>query len=53
MLYLIAILLLALWLLGVFTANSLGGLIHLLLLIAIVVVLVRVIRGRNVLGKNS
>jgi hypothetical protein len=38
---------LILWLLGVVTAYTFGGLIHLLLVIAIVVVLVRVIQGRN------
>jgi hypothetical protein len=37
----------ALWLLGLLTSNTLGGLIHILLVIAIVVVLVRVIQGRN------
>jgi hypothetical protein len=53
MLYLIAVILLTLWLLGVATAYTMGGLIHALLLIAILVVLVRVVRGRNVLGNNA
>jgi Family of unknown function (DUF5670) len=41
------IVLLALWLLGVVTSYTLGGLIHILLVVAIVVVLLRVIQGRN------
>ena len=41
------VILLLLWVLGLATANTLGGLIHLLLVIAIVVFLVRVIQGRN------
>ena len=41
------VVLLALWLLGLATAYTLGGFIHILLVIAIVVVLVRVIQGRN------
>jgi hypothetical protein len=49
MLYTIALILLILWLLGVVTSVSAGGLIHILLVIAIVVVLVRVITGRKVL----
>jgi hypothetical protein len=43
----IAVLLLILWLLGFLTSYTLGGLIHILLVIAIVVVLVRVIQGRK------
>ncbi len=41
------VILLALWLLGMVTSYTLGGLVHLLLVIAIIVVLVRVIQGRN------
>ena len=41
------ILLLVLWLLGLVTSYTLGGFIHILLVVAIVVVLMRVIRGRN------
>jgi hypothetical protein len=41
------IVLLVLWLLGMVTSYTLGGLIHILLVIAIVVVLLRVIQGRN------
>ena len=47
MLETVAILLLVLWALGLVTSYTAGGLIHILLVIAIVVVLVRVIRGRR------
>jgi hypothetical protein len=47
MLMTLAILLIALWLLGVVTSYTLGGLIHVLFVIAIVVVLFRVIQGRR------
>ena len=47
MLSTIIIVLLVLWLLGVVTSYTLGGFIHLLLVVAIVVVLLRVIQGRN------
>ena len=47
MLETLIVVLLALWLLGLATSYTLGGLIHILLVIAIVVVLVRVIQGRN------
>ena len=49
MLWTIAVVLVALWLLGVVTSYTMGGLIHVLLVIAIIVVLVRVIQGRKVL----
>lgn len=49
MLYMIAVVLIILWLLGLVTSYTMGGFIHLLLVIAIVVVLVRVIRGQKVL----
>ncbi|NMG73499.1 lmo0937 family membrane protein [Aromatoleum diolicum] len=49
MLYTIAVVLLILWLLGLVTSTTLGGFIHILLVIAIVVVLLRVISGRKVL----
>ncbi len=45
----IAVVLLILWLLGMVTSNTIGGFIHVLLVIAIVVVLIRVISGRRVL----
>jgi hypothetical protein len=47
MLMTIAALLIILWLLGLITSYTLGGFIHLLLLLAIVTVLIRVIQGRR------
>lgn len=47
MLYTIAIILIILWLLGLVTGATLGGFIHILLVIAIVMVLIRVISGRS------
>jgi hypothetical protein len=49
MLETLAVILLVLWLLGLVTSYTLGGFIHLLLLLAVIVVLVRVIRGRSIL----
>jgi hypothetical protein len=48
MLYTFAVVLLILWLLGLVTGTTIGGFIHILLVIAIVMVLVRVISGRRV-----
>ncbi|MEW6169319.1 MAG: lmo0937 family membrane protein [Pseudomonadota bacterium] len=48
MLETIAVVLIILWALGLFTANAMGGLIHLLLVVAIAVVLIRVIQGRRI-----
>ena len=47
MLYTIAVVLLILWLLGLVTSYTIGGFIHVLLVIAIVVVLLRIISGRR------
>jgi hypothetical protein len=47
MLYTIAVVLLILWALGLVTSYTMGGFIHVLLVIAIVVVLLRVISGRS------
>jgi len=47
MLYTIAIVLIALWLLGMVSSYTMGGIIHVLLVIAIIVVLVNVISGRR------
>ena len=47
MLWTIAIVLLLMWLLGMITSYTLSGFIHILLVVAIVVVLVRVIQGRG------
>jgi hypothetical protein len=50
MLETLAIILVALWLLGLVTSYTMGGLIHALLVIALVVVVLRVIQGRRALG---
>jgi hypothetical protein len=47
MLYTIAVVLVILWLLGLVTSYTVGGLVHVLLVIAIVVVLLRVIGGQK------
>jgi len=47
MLYTIAVVLLVLWLLGLVTSYTMGGVIHVLLVIAIVMVLVNLISGRK------
>jgi Family of unknown function (DUF5670) len=48
MLQTIAIILILLWALGLVTAYTLGGFIHILLVIAVVMILVRLIQGRGV-----
>lgn len=48
MLMTIAIILLLLWVLGLVTSATLGGFIHILLIAAVIVILVRVIQGRRV-----
>ena len=48
MLWTIAVILLVLWLLGLVSSYTMGGFIHVLLVIAIVVVLINVIQGRRV-----
>lgn len=47
MLYTIAVVLLALWLLGLITSYTMGGFIHVLIVIAVVMVLVNLISGRR------
>jgi len=47
MLWTLAVILLALWLLGLMTSYTMGGVIHALLVIAVVMVLVNLIRGRR------
>lgn len=47
MLYTIAVVLLVLWLLGLVSSYTMSGFIHILLVLAIIMVLVRVIQGRN------
>jgi hypothetical protein len=49
MLYTLAVVLILLWLVGLLTSYTLGGLIHVLLVIAIVAVLLRVISGRKIM----
>ncbi|MBI3094699.1 MAG: lmo0937 family membrane protein [Rhodocyclales bacterium] len=49
MLYTIAVVLIILWLLGLVTSYTLGGFIHILIVIAVVVVLLRIISGRKLL----
>jgi hypothetical protein len=47
MLFTIAVVLIILWLLGLVTSYTLGGFIHILLVVAIVMILVRIINGRS------
>jgi hypothetical protein len=47
MLYTIAVILIILWLLGMVTSFTMGGFIHILLIIAVVVILLRIISGRR------
>jgi len=47
MLYTIAIVLLILWVLGLVTSTTMGGFVHVLLVIAVVVILLQVISGRR------
>ncbi|MHB0865756.1 MAG: lmo0937 family membrane protein [Minisyncoccota bacterium] len=47
MLYTIAVLLIVLWLLGLVTSFTIGGFINILLVVAIIMILVRLIRGEN------
>jgi hypothetical protein len=49
MLWTIAVILIVLWAVGLVSSYTMGGFIHLLLVLAIIVVLVRVIQGRRVL----
>jgi hypothetical protein len=49
MLWTIAVLLIVLWGLGLVTSYTMGGFIHVLLVVAVVVILVRIIQGRRVL----
>jgi hypothetical protein len=49
MLWTIAVVLIILWALGMVTSYTIGGLIHVLLIVAIIMILVRVIQGRKVL----
>jgi len=53
MLYTIAVVFVVLWLLGLVTSYTMGGFVHVLLMIAVAVVLLRVIRGQKVFGTKS
>jgi len=48
MLYTIAVVMLVLWLLGLVTSYTMGGFIHILLVLAIIAILVQVIQGRRI-----
>jgi hypothetical protein len=48
MLWTIAVILIILWLLGLVTSYTMGGFVHILLVIAVIVVLVNIIQGRRV-----
>ena len=50
MLWTIAVIMLILWLLGLITSYTMGGFVHILLVVAVVVILVRVLQGRKPLG---
>lgn len=49
MLWTLAIILIVLWLLGIVTSYTVGGFIHILLVVAIIVILVRIIGGKRIL----
>lgn len=49
MLWLIAVILIILWLAGLITSFTMGGFIHILIVVAIIVVLIRIIRGSRIL----
>jgi hypothetical protein len=48
MLYTIAVILIILWLLGLVTSYTVGGFIHILLVVAVIMILVRLISGRGI-----
>lgn len=48
MLYTIAVVLLIMWLLGLVTSYTIGGFIHILLVVAVIMILVRLISGRGI-----
>jgi hypothetical protein len=49
MLYTIAVILIVLWVLGLVTSYTIGGFVHILLVVAIIMILVNVINGRRAL----
>ncbi len=50
MLWTLVLILLVLWLLGIITSYTVGGLIHVLLVVALVVIIIRLLRGRRPLA---
>ena len=48
MLWTLAVILLVLWMLGLVTSYTMGGLLHVLLVVAVIVVLIRIIQGRRI-----
>jgi hypothetical protein len=51
MLWIIAVVLLVLWAVGMVSSYTLGGFIHLLLVLAVIMVLIRIIQGRRILSE--
>jgi hypothetical protein len=49
MLWFVATILIVLWLLGIVTAYTMGGFIHILLVVAVIVILIRIIKGKSIL----
>ena len=49
MLYTIALILIVLWLLGLVSSYTIGGFIHILIVVAVIILLVRLIQGRRIL----
>lgn len=49
MLYTVALILIVLWLLGIVTSTTIGGFIHILLVIAVIIILLRLIQGKRIL----
>lgn len=49
MLWTLAVILIILWLLGILSSHTMGGFIHVLIVVAIIMVLVRLIQGRRVI----
>jgi hypothetical protein len=48
MLWTLAVILLVLWLLGLVTSYTMGGLVHVLLVVALVVIVIQIIQGRRI-----
>ena len=53
MLWTLGLILLALWAIGMVTAHTLGGFIHILLLLAVAAVLIRLVQGRRIVGSHG